>query len=241
MDDTSRLAARIEAAELTRLIKAFSASKAPDALHTVNDQWHDRIGEFMASSAIEHGINLACHSGCAWCCRSLRVDVTAPEAFRIKQWLDTHCTAEERATLAETARDNAARARNLSPVQYSQARITCMFLVDNRCSIYPVRPATCRTYHSLDANPCERKYVMPAMREGALVVRGLLLGGRAFLNAMLGALRKQRLDANTYELAQTMTTLFTVSNAFVLWRQGKKPFGTPPPADPPITEQAPTD
>lgn len=236
MDETTHIAARIEAAELARLLKTLQSSKAPAALHALTDTWHTRIGQFQDENIARYRIDLACRAGCSWCCRSLRVDVTAPEAFRIKSWLDTHRDATQLTALQNQARNNATRAQHLSPTQYSIARITCMFLIDNQCSIYEVRPATCRTYHSLDVDACERKYIMPAMRQGALAVRGLLLGAQAFLNAMLGALRKQRMDSNTYELAHSMHTLFTVSNAFALWRQGKKPFGTPPPIDPPVAD-----
>jgi hypothetical protein len=62
-------------------------------------------------------------------------------------------------------------------------RPPCLFLVEERCQIYPVRPMRCRAQHSHDRGACERHYLgqqstMPILREPALLYKSLQIGMR---------------------------------------------------------------
>jgi hypothetical protein len=97
----------------------------------------------------------ACRAGCAHCCHQT-VGVTAPEVFAIYAYLRTTLGAGALAGVADRVRAADDRTRGLPAAQRVSPEHPCVFLVDNRCSIYEVRPLSCRGTNSLDAAACER-------------------------------------------------------------------------------------
>jgi putative zinc- or iron-chelating protein len=120
---------------------------------------------------------VACRAGCDHCCHQA-VSVTVPEALAIVDHLRTRLPAE--ALRALTARVGAAWAaqRGLSPAERFSPEHPCPFLDAGRCSIYEVRPLSCRGMNSLDADDCARRLRDPAAR-AAFVEDGR--GGRSYL------------------------------------------------------------
>ena len=98
---------------------------------------------------------VACREGCAWCC-SLPVSVWPLELFALASWLHEHRTQEELAGLAERLRAAVAEGdRQRAAAPASVRRVPCALLQGERCGVYPVRPAACVGWNSLDAVPCE--------------------------------------------------------------------------------------
>src|SRR5271170_4128899 len=89
---------------------------------------------------------LACAAGCDACCHR-KVACTIPEAFGIAAWLSEKPEAEQqrvrnacRELHEETAAlDDLARIRTGRP---------CPLLVEGECSIYEIRPISCRAHYS---------------------------------------------------------------------------------------------
>lgn len=228
MDEVVKLANDLGQQELKRLNKAFAQSKAPDAVMRLVDRWHEEIDGYMSQNSRQHQIKLACHAGCSTCCTGLRVSVTAPEALRIKQHLETTLPPPDLQELTEKIRATASRSRGISTQDFAVARITCPFLKEGSCSIYAVRPSTCRRYHSVELDPCLRRAAMPETRAfGAVTIRGLNLGVTALMRSFFQALKKQRLDNNPYELSSAIADALDNPDAYMQWRQGKKIFGEP--------------
>lgn len=100
---------------------------------------------------------LACKEGCAWCCRGVKVDVVAPEALAIAEWM---IRSFEPGELAELKADVAAAfeaTRELSIDDRHAQQTPCLFLDETgSCGIYPIRPMRCRGHISHDAAACER-------------------------------------------------------------------------------------
>lgn len=92
----------------------------------------------------------ACARGCAHCC-SLRVEVTEAEASLIATAIPAGDPRRERI---------AARAAELAHVSREErlrTRVPCALLGEDRaCSVYDVRPLSCRAASSLDADACAR-------------------------------------------------------------------------------------
>jgi len=119
----------------------------------------------------------ACAGGCAWCCYQ-RVGTAVPEVARIAGYLRQTLTPAELAAIHERIQT--------APARRSGTRTPCPLLVDNRCSVYPVRPLTCRGFNSTDARQCEasvrnngqpvQAIYAPQMRLTALVLDGLRAG-----------------------------------------------------------------
>jgi len=95
---------------------------------------------------------LACVSGCAACCH-LYVQVPPGTAAVIAEHIATHFTAAERATLREKLEAAAAAVR--AAPDPARLRRPCPLLgPDDHCTVYAVRPLSCRAFTSRAVARC---------------------------------------------------------------------------------------
>ncbi|MBM3539965.1 MAG: hypothetical protein FJX55_19320 [Alphaproteobacteria bacterium] len=95
----------------------------------------------------------ACGAGCAWCCHQ-QVALEPVEAIAIARHVDTRFTPDEQAAVRRRIDALAARTKGMNNLAWSRLKTPCAFLVDNKCSIYEVRPLRCRAVFSRDAEHC---------------------------------------------------------------------------------------
>ena len=125
----------------------------------------------------------ACHSGCAHCCCQ-DVGVSAPEVFAIHEHLRATRSPAELDDVISRIRAADDRTRGMTSSERLSPDNPCPFLVDERCSIYDVRPLACRGTNSLDADACARALRDPDARAqflaGKLTIPCFLEPIRAF-------------------------------------------------------------
>src|SRR6187549_2213751 len=109
---------------------------------------------------------IACQSGCDHCCHQ-SVGITPTEALAIYAFLLETRGAEELKALRARVRDFCERTRGLSSRERVSPELPCPFLAEHACSIYAVRPLSCRGMNSLDADVCARKLHDAETREAA--------------------------------------------------------------------------
>lgn len=99
-----------------------------------------------------------CAKGCDACCHRL-VEATLPEVLAIAQHVEEKFSEEQRAGFQ--SRVAAAQERNVGfwKDEGTPAKAPCGFLVDHACSIYEVRPVSCRAMNSFDAEACGRVFL----------------------------------------------------------------------------------
>lgn len=120
---------------------------------------------------------VACSAGCDHCCHQ-SVGVTPAEALAIVAHLRRTLSSE---ALAEVSQDFARareRTRGLSASERYSPLHPCPFLKSARCSIYDVRPLSCRGMNSLDAEECKSNLRDPKARK-AFLANGA--GSKAFM------------------------------------------------------------
>jgi Fe-S-cluster containining protein len=163
----------------------------------------------VAEQARTTGPQPACQAGCAHCCH-LRVEATEPEVFHIAK----HLRAQPAEALADalSALHRHVATAALNPT--NPARQACSFLVDDRCSIYPVRPAACRKAHSLSAPHCaEQSHTIPQNLR-------LLVDAEALMAGTALAYRDQPLPASAHELNAAVLAALNDPAAQARWYQG---------------------
>lgn len=94
-----------------------------------------------------------CREGCAHCCR-LPASATLPEAILLAEKLMEATDWSVRR--GEMAREITHQLRLLEAVDYAhnhgaffKLQVPCVFLKDNRCSVYSIRPVVCRTHFAV--------------------------------------------------------------------------------------------
>ena len=188
-----------------RATKALRQAQGADGAVAFIAQLHRGL-DTVAEQARTTGPQLACQEGCAHCCH-LRVEATEPEVFHITQ----HLLAQPAAAQADAI---SALQRHVATAQASATRQACSFLVNDRCSIYPVRPAACRKAHSLSAPHCAEQSATIPQNLRLLIDAEALMAGTAL------AYRDQLLPASAHELNAAVLAALTDPNTRHRWHQG---------------------
>jgi len=143
---------------------------------------------------------LACRAGCTWCCH-FSVDVRAVEVFGILDFVERSFTAEEKARVYAGIRAHSMALKNLDEVERMQRNVKCPFLSDGRCTIYAVRPQTCRNYHATSVVGCQQSYEDPGNLDIDPEFAPLVYqAGGAHVDAFTTAMQAAGYDTNVYEM-----------------------------------------
>lgn len=120
---------------LDQYIMALKGSNEPSAAYSM--QLH--LDEVIEEVAGESDIKISCSKGCYWCCEQM-VAITGHEAQLIVEWCASNDLVIDKAKLIRQSKLTDASTWTKSVDKQ------CIFLKDGICSIYQVRPMTCRKY-----------------------------------------------------------------------------------------------
>jgi hypothetical protein len=115
------------------------------------------LSEHMIATSAAHE-HVVCQAGCAWCCYPPFVTATAAEVICIAAFLRDTLDPAALQSLLMRLKQRAGLIAGLQPAQRDHARVACALLVDNRCSVHPLRPLACRGWVSSDVQSCEASY-----------------------------------------------------------------------------------
>lgn len=213
------LRAKAEAAE-TRITRELSGEDSLDPIRV------QRIAHEIVDSASGSGLvkGLACAKGCAFCCY-MRVEVVAPEAFLIADYLRKRLRQDQISEVRSIAAKNWGRLAPLSFAARQKISMPCPLLQNGCCSVYPVRPMACRTYHSTDVGKCRSDFENGTFFErGDSFLLGVRYSGLAVQSAVLTSFSKAGYDARTYDLNAALDRVLESSTAERRWKAKKKAF-----------------
>jgi Fe-S-cluster containining protein len=175
------------------------------------------------ASAPDFG-TLACRAGCTWCCY-FTVDVRAVEVFGILDFVERSFTAEEKARVYAEVRANAAALRDSDESTRETRNVKCPFLNAGRCTIYAVRPQTCRNYHATNAAGCQQSYEDPENSDiDPDFAPWVYQAGGAHVEAFSTALRDAGYDVSAYELNCALDAALSEPSARVRFEAKQQPF-----------------
>jgi hypothetical protein len=113
-----------------------------------------QICDELIAGCLKNGAKPSCKKGCYWCC-FMRVKVTPLEVLCIIDYLQSSLTPGELSALRQRLVETDEITRGMDGHQRVRAKKICPLVVDDECLVYPVRPITCRTYHSLNSSDCK--------------------------------------------------------------------------------------
>jgi Fe-S-cluster containining protein len=108
------------------------------------------VAQFTATEANA----IVCSKGCSACCYT-RVEIKVLDAIAIAQSLALTLTAKECADLQIRCEQQAKYTAQMSRNEKFQKQVACPFLKGDLCSIYDIRPLTCRSYFSTNREICD--------------------------------------------------------------------------------------
>ncbi len=127
-----------------------------------------------AAAAVCRDRLAACGPGCPHCC-VLNVAALLPEAIVIADWLRQRCDHAEIDRLLQQLADHCCWVRWMEDEERIRRGAACPFLdTAGNCSIYPVRPLSCRGVASLDRTVCERAFATTCSEDDRTVPADLL-------------------------------------------------------------------
>ena len=194
-------------------VSQLSAHPAEHSVVTFVRSLHQAVDR-VVDTAVDRGEHLDCKAGCSHCC-SARVEAIAPEIFLIAGELAQRPMSEFAELIGRLQAHIAAP--NQEALPWNQ-RKSCPFLEDHLCSIYPVRPATCRKGHSTDAGACAvHAPVIPQHLD-------LILDAEALIGGTSGAYRQRGLDGSAHELVRAVLLALLDPTAQARWFNGEQVF-----------------
>jgi Fe-S-cluster containining protein len=167
---------------------------------------------------------LACTAGCDWCCH-FTIDVRAAEVFAIHDFVESQFSDDAKARVYAEVRANSRLFASLTEDERALQNVKCPFLIDRRCSIYSVRPQSCRNYHATDSAGCELSYRDPGNQDiDPEFAPGVYQAGLSHVEAFSVALSEAGYDVNVYELNGALEAVTAFPEARALFESGIKPF-----------------
>jgi uncharacterized protein len=169
-------------------------------------------------AAVAGGVKIACRAGCSHCCAT-RVEALVPEVFAIAEAL-LQKAPDDVARVTEQLRAHASTAGGAAPWRQ---RPPCPLLVDRLCSVYALRPAACRSAHSLDAKACEAgaSQIPQSLR--------IVVTAQARMKGLSDAVRDVGLLPAQHELVSALLVAMTDPSARGRWLQGENVFAASAP------------
>ena len=168
--------------------------------------------------------SLACHAGCSWCCH-FTVDVRPAEVLQILDYVEITFAEEAKARVMDEVHANAQLIRPMDQDQRMTRNIRCPFLDQGHCTIYPVRPQTCRNYHATDSAGCRQSYEDPGNLDiDPEFAPAVYQAGAAHVEAVSTAMAAAGFDVNAYELNCALDAALSDPDAHRRFEDGEQPF-----------------
>ena len=199
-------------------------AKSPEDFGRVLRQSLAAFDEMGARIAAEGGVKTACCEGCSLCCW-LRVDVHAHEVFLIAEFIRARFSQAELSALIARLAVHSGKVLPLTPFEHATQNVVCPLLQNGRCSVYAVRPHSCRRHHSVDFAACQFTYDHPTDLEApAAHDRELFRSLTEALHATAGTYARLGFDDTIYQLGTALAEALDTPSSWRRWRDGKKAF-----------------
>ncbi len=164
----------------------------------------------------ERKVKFDCAAGCSHCC-VLRVDPLVPEIFYMAEKIKK-LPGEERAQIIRDLENYCSKVQGMSAGEHLAARVPCVFLKNDSCSIYEFRPFSCRKWHSLDVTACKlHTGSIPGNEE-------LAMKAEAMVRGFARAYEKNNLPVIPSEFRQALLVALTDDSAMDRWFRGEEVF-----------------
>ena len=221
---SAKIAAPLKSPSITQLADDLSKAKSADDFHAALRRALGSYDHLNQLGVEQMGVGLACRAGCSLCCW-LRVDVYAPEVFLIADALRKELPPLELEELLGRLASHSELVTRLTVLEHATRNVPCPLSRNGWCSVYGVRPHTCRRHHSQDLAACQYTYDHPEDMEFPGAHRRELFHDATELMGMHAAVYEYfGFDSTIYELGSALEEALTDPACWRRWRRKKKAF-----------------
>lgn len=177
---------------------------------------------FVADNCEPVIAKMDCKKGCSFCCR-LTVAATPVEVFAVQRYVERTFSEADRASLNAALDLHSQRVAGRHAMELDRENRACPFLRDGSCSVYSVRPFSCRRFHSVRVSDCERAATDPNYDERRYSpdYEQVWNDIRDLVTATLDTLG---MDTKQQELGCASRLALLNQKCGKRWRQGKAPM-----------------
>ena len=165
--------------------------------------------------------DIVCRKGCSHCCKSL-VTASAPELFYLADHIK-RLPGDRSVAVQDKIAQAAEKVTGLNAQQRIATQILCPLLAeDGSCSVYDLRPLSCRAFVSFDVDACVaeaagKEVGVPSGPNGQ--TQRLLL-----IIAFKRALKEKGRDIASLEMISGLHKILTTPNLVDKWSEGEIVF-----------------
>lgn len=205
------------------VIRDFGTNKTKKRACEIALAAYQDVGKIVEQNKIVNKTKVACKEGCSYCCQ-LRVAVSIPEAITLFHFINQQYWPEQLEELKSKLPALAKQTSQMTTVDWIKTGNKCPLLVNNSCSMYEVRPLSCRAWNSIDVLDCQLSISDP---EKYPIVRQFVSENainNVVLDGMTLGLKEIGLDGNRLELISALNILFHQEDAIERWLKGENVF-----------------
>jgi Fe-S-cluster containining protein len=180
-----------------------------------------KVYDEVIAGCLRNGTKLPCKKGCSWCC-FLRVKVTPLEVLCIADYLKASLKPGGLSALQQRLVGTDEITRGMDGNRRISVKKVCPLIVGNKCLVYPVRPITCRIYHSLDASDCESS--LDNGKRSLRIRLDISIVGMGILAGMMEGLRQVGLHPRLLELIAGLRIAMDEPESMRNWLAGAPAF-----------------
>lgn len=150
---------------------------------------------------------LACQSGCDYCCYP-PVSAAVPEVANIVAYVCSQLPEAEQQRLIDRVGQVYAQVNPMSGSQRSSTNVACPYLAQGKCSIYPVRPLSCRGFNSGSKEACQTVYQQARTDLPIPAFLPMLASAQGLKEGLLSGLQQAGLKTPLVDLVRASQKLF---------------------------------
>lgn len=181
----------------------------------------DALTNSFVDNCRKENIPVDCKAGCSWCCYQ-PVFALTHELLVINEYMHKNLSAEDIEDIKQKTYAKYERTKGMDYDEILKVNYVCPFLIDNKCSVYPVRPLACRIYLSRKVNACIDKFNNPEDGKREMPLFGFIMDAGKNLNfGFVYGLEKKSLFSKEAPLEQIMKAIFENPDSFSQFLDGK--------------------
>ncbi|MBW1694541.1 MAG: YkgJ family cysteine cluster protein [Deltaproteobacteria bacterium] len=201
-------------------------NKALDLALKALKQTDNAIHKFVSQESLPEPLD--CKPGCHYCCYNLPV-VTPPEALLMGHYVEQTFTDQEKKEITGRIDKILNRIARFSPYEIAMMRheLPCIFLKNEMCMAYKVRPVVCRTCTSTSADHCKMIFETGNHRARLRCYQQIREIFQTVHLRLIDRCREMRCQADALLLAEGIRDYFKHPNPIEAWLQGETVFNIP--------------